>query len=311
MVAHRLEAGPATVHWGTFDARHKPVLTVRPGDQVTLDSVSGTPANMPGPPFEVPEALRRIHAELPPGPGHILTGPVAIEGAEPGDTLEVRILDVQLAWDWGYNASRPLGGALPDDFDEWHQVHLPIDRANMTSRMPWGVDLPLRPFFGVMGVAPPPAWREITSIAPRRHGGNLDNKELGPGATLYLPVHVPGALFSAGDGHAVQGDGEVNLTAIETGLVGTFEFHVRKGQPLDWPRAETRTHFITMAFDPDLDNAMVAALRDMIALIRGRSNLSAAQAYMLCSLACDLRITQVVNQNKGVHAMLPKAALHG
>jgi acetamidase/formamidase len=183
----------------------------------------------------------------------------------------------------------------------------------MTGRLPWGLDIPLRPFFGVMGVAPPASAGTVSSVPPGRHGGNIDNKELVPGAVLFLPVHVDGALFSAGDGHGAQGDGEVCLTAIETGLRGTFELHLHKstpgGKPLDWPYAETATHLITMAFDPDLDVCVTIALRDMIAAICARTGLSREDAYTLCSLAADLRITQVVNQSKGVHAMLEKRYL--
>ena len=153
--------------------------------------------------------------------------------------LEVDILDVQLRQDWGYNLIRPLAGTLPDDFHETRILNIPLDRERMVGRMPWGLDLPLKPFFGVMGVAPPPAWGRITSLIPRAMGGNLDNKELGAGAKLYLPVFVPGALFSCGDGHGVQGDGEVCVTAIETALQGRFRLTLRKDLRLDYPRAET------------------------------------------------------------------------
>ena len=179
----------------------------------------------------------------------------------------------------------------------------------MIGKLPWGLDLPLRPFFGVMGVAPPAAWGPISSAPPRRHGGNLDNKELVAGTTLYLPIHTEGALFSAGDGHGAQGDGEVNINAIETGLIGTFELIVRNDMTLEWPLAETPTHMITMAFDPDLDDCVVIALRDMIKLIQARAGISAEDAYTLCSLAADLRVTQVVNINKGIHCMLEKQYL--
>ena len=172
--------------------------------------------------------------------------------------------------------------------------------------MPWGLDLPLKPFFGVMGVAPPPAWGRITSLIPRAMGGNLDNKELGAGAKLYLPVFVPGALFSCGDGHGVQGDGEVCVTAIETALQGRFRLTLRKDLRLDYPRAETPTHYMTMAMDPDLDQCVVRALRDMIVLLGEKRNLSREDAYTLCSLAADLRVTQTVNGSKGIHCMIAK-----
>ena len=175
--------------------------------------------------------------------------------------------------------------------------------------MPWGLELPLKPFFGVTAVAPPAPWGMVSTLPPRRNGGNMDNKELVAGTTLYLPIHVDGALFSVGDGHAAQGDGEVNINAIETGLVGTFELIVRDDMKLDWPMAETPTHVMTMAFDPDLDDAVVIALRDMIKLICARTGLSREDAYTLCSLAADLRVTQVVNGSKGIHCMLEKRCL--
>ena len=181
----------------------------------------------------------------------------------------------------------------------------------MTGRLPWGLELPLQPFFGVMAVAPPAAWGSVSTLPPRRNGGNLDNKELVAGTTLYLPIHVDGALFSVGDGHGVQGDGEVCVTAIETGLVGTFELIVRDDMALDWPMAETPTHVMTMAFDPDLDACVTIALSDMLDLIAARTGLSRQEAYALCSLAADLRVTQVVNGAKGIHVMLEKRFLSG
>jgi acetamidase/formamidase len=313
MQTHRLDAAPGTVHWGFFDATLKPLLTVDPGDMVVISTVSGGADAMPkeGSGLTVPAALAAIHESVQQrlnGP-HILTGPVAVRGAKAGQVLEVRIKAIDLHYDWGYNVIRPLAGALPDDFDRARLIHIPLDRARMTGRLPWGLELPLKPFFGIMAVAPPRTWGAVASQPPRRNGGNMDNKELIAGTTLYLPIHVDGALFSAGDGHGVQGDGEVCVTAIETGLVGTFELHVRDDMTLEWPMAETPTHVITMAFDPDLDDAVVIALRDMIKLIGARSGLSREDAYMLCSLAADLRVTQVVNGTKGIHVMLEKALL--
>jgi acetamidase/formamidase len=310
MIDHELPASPGTCHWGGFDAEIPPVLTVMPGERVRLHSVSGPPEAMPEPAFHVPSELQEIHRALRPDPGpHILTGPIRIEGARPGDVLEVRILDVQLRQDWGYTRIRPLCGALPEDFPEPRLIHIALEAARMIGRMPWGTELPLRPFFGVMGVAPPPAWGRISSVQPRAHGGNLDNKELTAGSTLYLPVWNDGALFSAGDGHALQGDGEVCVTAIETAMSGTFEFHLRRDISLRFPQAETATEHITMAADADLDDAAKEALRDMIALIRRHSALDASEAYMLCSLAADVRITQLVNEQKGCHVVLTKTAL--
>ena len=312
MPHHHLHSSPETCHWGYFEAKLEPVLTIASGDEVTIETVSGGPEVVPDKSkFHIPPELAEIHAKCERLlQGHILTGPIAIEGAEPGDVLEVDILDVQLRQDWGWNLIRPLAGTLPDDFHETRILNIPLDRERMVGRMPWGLDLPLKPFFGVMGVSPPPAWGRITSLIPRAMGGNLDNKELGAGGKLYLPVFVPGALFSCGDGHGVQGDGEVCITAIETGLVGTFELIARSDMgPLEWPMAETPTHVMTMAFDPDLDDCVVIALRDMIKLICARTGISREDAYTLCSLAADLRVTQVVNGAKGIHVMLEKKLL--
>jgi len=303
-----LKASPETVHWGWFDARLAPVLTVDSGAQVVIESVSGGPNNLPAE-GTVPPELLDIHARAERRQvGHILTGPVAVRGAERGDMLEVRILDVAPRMDWGYTACRTLGGALPGEF-EAAQIHSVIDIERRTARLPWGTELALQPFFGVMGVAPPAGWGEISTIQPRAHGGNLDNKELGAGSTLYLPVWAEGALFSCGDGHGIQGDGEVCLTAIETGLRGTFEFHLHKARGWDYPRAETPTHLITMGMHEDLDTAARDALRRMIDWVSEISDLSRTDAYMLMSLTGDMRITQVVNGEKGSHAMLAKSVL--
>ncbi len=310
MAHHDLPSTPETVHWGYFEASRRAVLEVESGDTVTIDCLSGEPDDLPEPPFEVMAEHRAVHARCERGPGpHFMTGPVWVGGAEAGDVLEVRILDCKLRQDWGWNLIQPLLGTLPEDFNEQRRLHIPIEREAMVARLPWGAEVPLRPFFGVLGVAPPPAWGRISSVQPRAHGGNMDNKELVAGTTLYLPVFNPGALFSAGDGHGVQGDGEVCLTALETCMTGTFELILRKDLSLAMPRAETPGHYITMGMNEDLDDAAKQALRDMIALIRERANLSAEDAYTLCSLTADLRITQLVDGNKGVHAMLPKAAL--
>ena len=311
-VSHEIAASPETVHWGIFDAALPPVLEVDSGDTVTLHTVSGGPDIMPAEGFDILPEHPIIHAKVEAAQaGHIMTGPVAVRGARPGDMLEIRILDVSLRQNWGWNRIRPLAGTLPEDFPELTLTHIPLDRDRMTGRMPWGVDLPLSPFFGVMGVAPPREWGRITSIIPRAHGGNLDIKALGAGATLYLPVFNDGALFSAGDGHAVQGDGEVDGTAIETCLSGTFQLVLHKGSAIAMPRAETATHYMTTGIDPSLDAAAKQALREMIVLIQEKANLSREEAYMLCSLAADLHVSQTVNVHKGIHVMLAKSALHG
>jgi acetamidase/formamidase len=268
-----------------FDATFSPVLTVQPGDTVVLRSVSGSPPVMPPPEagFKVPSALDDILAAKLPSLGtHLVTGPVAIAGAEPGDMLEVCIDAIELGADWGYCAFHPLVGSLPEEFPFRDVSHIPVDVAKKTCKLPWGPELPLAPFFGVMAVAPPPAYGTISTREPREHGGNLDNKELTAGSTLFLPVWVPGANFSAGDGHGVQGDGEVCINALEICLMGKFTFKLHKGggagKPLlQIPRAETHTHYISMGLNADLDLAMKHALQEMIAFICQRTGWTAAR----------------------------------
>ena len=318
MASHNIPALPETIQIGIFDAAIPPVVTVASGDTVTLECVSGGPHTYPpmGSSFIVPPALRAINEAATAGRrGHIITGPVAIEGAMPGDTLEVNIDAIELGADWGFCGFRPLHGTIPEDFPEAFLSHIAVDRARGTCRLPHGLELKLAPFFGVMGVAPPPAYGAISTIEPREHGGNIDNKELIAGTKLFLPVWAPGGLFSAGDGHGVQGDGEVCINALEICLTGTFRLilHSRAGHPregsaaLSYPRAETPDHFISMGMDSDLDQAMKKALREMIAFICSRTALSRQEAYQLCSLAVDFRVTQTVNGEKGVHGMLKRS----
>jgi acetamidase/formamidase len=306
-----IEPSPETVHWGFFDASLTPIATIKSGERVTMSSVSGAPDMMPGPPLVIPPALPAIHASSKRRmvPGHMCTGPVAVAGAKAGQVLQVDIERIDAYYDWGYVHVRPLVGALPDDFPEMRVIHANLDRASNAWRLPWGHSVPFAPFFGVMAVAPPAAWGTIGTPPPRRNAGNLDNKELVAGTTLYLPIFTEGALFSVGDGHGAQGDGEVCINAVETGLTGTFRLTVRDDMELKWPMAETPTHMMTMAFDPDLDDCVVIALREMIKLICARTGISREDAYTLCSLAADLRVTQVVNGAKGIHVMLEKKLL--
>lgn len=308
---HHLSATPGTVHWGSFSASYPAVLRIASGDSVTFDCLSGGPEDLPPASFEILPGHREAIAACPRGPGpHFMTGPVWVNGAKPGHVLEVRIEDVWLRSDWGWNVIRPLMGALPEEFPYLRRLHFAIDRQSMTAALPWGGKLALKPFFGVMGVAPPAAYGAISSREPREHGGNLDIKDLGPGATLYLPVWNEGALFSVGDGHAIQGDGEVCLTALETCLGGTFRLILREDLSFRFPRAETQTHYMTIGLNEDLDEAARQAVRDMIRWIGEIAGLAAADAYSLCSLVCDLHVSQIVDGNKGIHAMLPKSALH-
>ena len=312
---HRLEATPETVVWGYYDSTTPPVLRIRSGESVEMHSLIVTgPEGLEAaglPPEQVQQALRDVHREVERGGPHILTGPVYIEGAEPGDVLEVRIREVRPAVPYATNTfSR--GGFLPEDFPHSRTRLFPLDLGRGVADFGEGIEIPLRPFFGSMGVAPPPEAGRIGSGPPWIHAGNLDNKELTAGSILYIPVHVEGALFHAGDGHAAQGDGEVSLTALETSLIGTFEFVVRKDMgPLDWPRAETPEAWITMGMHEDLTEAARIAVREMIAFLSEERGLTPDDAYMLTSMAVDLRITQLVDGKRGVHAMLPKSLFAG
>ena len=305
---HHLNPSPKTVHWGHFDAALPAVLEVDSGDTVVIDTVSGGRNEVLDDGLFRPDH-REIVDTVPQimGP-HILTGPIAVRGAEPGDTLEVRIQSIELTADWGWNIIRPLKGALPEDFPNLSRRIIPIDRQAGVARLPWGVDVPLQPFFGIVGVAPPPGYGRVSSIEPREYGGNIDNKEFVPGTSLFLPVFVPGAHVSVGDGHAVQGDGEVCLTALETCLKGRFQLVLHK-QSLDFPRAITPTHYIAMGMNLDLDDAAQQALRNMIAWLVELKSWQPEEAYVFCSLACDLHVTQLVDGNKGIHAMVSRSVL--
>ncbi len=313
---HHLPATPDSVRLGVFDAAIPPVLTVEPGDSVAMECLSGGPEVMPADTvrFPISDQLRAIHAAPSFRLGtHMITGPVAVRGAMPGDMLEVRIDSVEPGADWGYCGFRPLAGTLPEDFDSRFLSHIPVDRARGVCRLPWGPELKLAPFFGIMGVAPPAGHGRLSSREPRAFGGNLDNKELVAGSTLFLPVFVPGANFSAGDGHGLQGDGEVCVNALEMALNGRFTLLLHKGSPeaplLRMPRAETPEYWISMGLNEDLDQAMKQALREMIAFICARTGLTREQAYQTCSLAVDFRVTQTVNGEKGIHGMLRKGLL--
>jgi acetamidase/formamidase len=236
-----------------------------------------------------------------------LNGPVYIEEAEPGDTLEVRIRKIDLAIPYAYNAFGPTRGFLPYDFPYRMMKIIPLDRERMVAKFAPGIEIPLHPFFGSMGVAPPESYGKVDSAPPGLHAGNMDNKELVAGTTLLLPVHARGALFEIGDGHAGQGNGEVDITALETSLTGTMEFIVHKGTNQKYPRAETPTHYISMGFHQELYEATRIAVREMIDFLVAEKHMTRDDAYMLTSVAGDVDITELVDGNKGVHVMMPKA----
>ena len=309
-----LAATPSTVIWGYYSAKAKPVLTVHSGDTVRVQTLSTCGSNdrleeEGVAPADIPSYNADIYREVKDkGPGgHILTGPVAIAEAEPGDVLEIQILKIDIDTSWACNGFAAGRGFLPNDYPYGGSKIIPLDRSRMMAHFAPAIDIPLRPFFGSMGLAPPPSAGRIDSAPPWMHAGNMDNKELVAGTTLYIPVHAKGALFEVGDGHAGQGNGEVDITAMETFLTGTFRFVVHKDQHLLWPRAETPTHYISMGFSPDLKEATTLAVRDMINFLVDQKHLSRDDAYMLTSVAVDVDITQLVDGNVGVHAMCPKS----
>jgi len=313
---HVLRAGPRTVAFGHYDPASAPVLRIRSGDIVEVTTMlTNSPTGLERlglPPEKVQPELRAIYDSVPreergPG-GHILTGPIFVEGAAQGDILEVRILDVRLPIDYGYNGCSGFVRAL---CEQPRSRLITLDRDRMRAEIAPGILVPLRPFFGSMGVAPPPDSGRVGSNPPGKHAGNMDNQELVAGTTLYIPVHVPGALFQVGDGHAAQGDGEVNQTGLETSLSGRLQFFVRKGRTIEWPRAETDTHHILMGFDPELAAATEIAIREAVGFLQERAGIARGEAYAVVSMACDLRITELVDGNVGVHVMVPKSILAG
>jgi acetamidase/formamidase len=306
---HKLTASLETTHTGFFDGTIPPVLTIESGDTVVMNSMMLMDGQLRcGMTLDELIVIRQAYIARQVGP-HTLTGPIFVKGAEPGDVLEVRIKKLVPA-DCGVNYHFPTKmniGGLPEDFPVGQFKTLKLDVKNMKTIFAPGVVIPLKPFFGVMGVAPKPGEKK-PAAAPDYHGGNMDNKELVAGTTLYLPVNVLGGLFSAGDAHATQGDGEVNITAIETAMKeAVLQFIVRKDMKIERPMGETRTHWIAMGFHKDLNEAVKIALRDAIQFISQTKGLTPDDAYSLASLAVDLRVTQIVDGNKGIHAMIPKA----
>ncbi len=306
-----IKATPTTVAWGYYSGAAKPVLTVHSGDTVTMQTLStcGSATHLKDlgvKEADIPPYTQPIYDQVKDkGPGgHILTGPVAIEEAEPGDVLEVQILKVDLDTNFACNGFGLGRGFLPQEFPYSRTKIIPLDRDRMLANFAPGIAIPLHPFFGSMGVAP--AGGKIDSAPPYAHAGNMDNKELVAGTTLYIPVAAKGALFEAGDGHAGQGNGEVDITALETYLTGTFRFIVHKHQELRWPRAETPTAYISMGFSKDLKEATELAVEDMIRFLVEEKHLTRDEAYMLTSVAIDVDITQLVDGNVGVHAICPK-----
>jgi acetamidase/formamidase len=341
--AHRVASRPETVVWGEFPADRAPVVTIRSGETVAIDTLSHQGATQETDPVEFLAALgvtrdeilqdaldfwRTRGARPREGRGqHILTGPIYVDGAAPGDTLEVQILDFALRTPFGINSSGPASGVLASSYPGTVATDKPpvgAPRLIRTGRengravafLTPDIVIPLRPFMGTMAVAPPSARIGQPGIAvegvqssrpPGAYGGNLDFKDLTAGSSLFLPVFHPGARFYVGDPHSAQGDGEVNGTAIEHSLTGTFRFIVHKGRPIALPRAETPTHYVVMGIDLDLDRAMRIATEQAVEFLTREKGLGPADAYVLASIACDFHVAEAVDLTQVIVGKIPKA----
>jgi len=305
-----LKAIPGNIQWGHYDADAKPVISVKSGETIRVETVSGNPdvlTRLGAPDDDNLKELKTIYAQVKdrgPGP-HLLTGPIAVESAAPGNVLQVDILEIHPRSPYGFNVFGPTAGILLDEFPYAKQKLIPLNTSTMICEFAPNIRFPARPFFGSIGVAPTNG--RVHSSPPGYYAGNLDNKELVAGTTLYIPVLRPEALLNIGDGHLAMGDGEVDVTAVESPLTGVLRLTVRKDMHLLYPRAETSTHYITMGFHETLDEAARRATREMVEYLATTRGLSREDAYMLTSVAVDMHVTQVVDGVRGVHMMLPKA----
>ncbi|MEM1172189.1 MAG: acetamidase/formamidase family protein [Cyanobacteria bacterium P01_H01_bin.35] len=315
MSHHILKANCQTVHLGGFSHELEPALIINSGDSVDVETYTGyylydqAPKDFLNPEFL--EICHNLPAERKVGPGpHLLTGPIYINDAQPGDVLEIILENIYPSLPMGFNSIRRGWGALPEEFTEPKLNFIPLSLEKKFAEFPpkSGIKIPLQPFFGILGVATENTQR--SSIPPGSYGGNIDCRELQVGSRIFLPVFVPGGFFSIGDGHSAQGDGEINVTAIETSMNGTIQIKLRKDLQLTFPMAETSSDIISFGFGKTLDSAFELALKQMISWLEKFVGLSAEDAYILCSLAVNFHITQVVNiPQKGVHGMLPKFIL--
>lgn len=330
---HFLPATPATVHWGFFDPRQPPVLTVSSGDLVQIETLTHHAGDAPD--LLMDQGIADVSAAVTdrgPGP-HLLTGPIKVEGARPGDVLQVDILSAEprlaygsnLAAHWGHlydelpgervtvyelDVDALLGRAL-FGYD-WTTTPLATEPGTIVAPDPAarepalpGVVVPLRPHFGTMGVAPAEPER-VSSVPPGDHGGNVDNWRIGAGGRMYYPVQATGALLSVGDPHVSQGDGEISGTALEASLNGLLRLTIRRDLPFTVPVLETATELLVHGFGNTLDAAMKAAALRTLGVLERSFGVSGRDAYSFMSVAVDFTITQVVDQRQGVHARIDK-----
>jgi acetamidase/formamidase len=315
-----LKSTPDTVLWGYIAANLPPALTIKSGQTVEIEALShqglttnkdpekffagyGIPSN------EVLADAKNVYAEVkrPKGASvHILTGPIYVEGAEPGDTLEVRVHDIKFRVPYGVNNTGPGKGVLPKLLKEATAKLIRVDLERRVALFSNDIQIPLNPFMGIMAVSPPTSLGLVSSTPPGAWGGNIDLKFTGIGSSLFLPVFNKGGQFFTGDGHAVQGDGEVDGGAIEISLKPTLQFIVHKGKTIKQPRVETATDYLTTGLDVDLNVAMRIALQEAVDFLQEEKGMSAADAYALCSLAVDLGIGEAVDIVNLVYAKIPK-----
>jgi acetamidase/formamidase len=317
-----LRSTPQNVSWGWIAADRQPVLRVSSGQTVRIDTVSNQGMNAgrdPAPyltaagipPEQVlqdqKDIFREVRHEQAAG-SHVLTGPVYVEGAEPGDMLEVRVLDVECRVPYGVNSTGAGWGALPKLLDGPASMVIKLDPDRGVAFFPGGIEVPLAPFMGIIAVAPPPPFPRVSTKPPGRYGGNMDMRHLIAGATLYLPVFHAGALLYAGDGHGAQGDGEVDGSALEMSLTPTLQLLVHKGAGKDmtWPRVEDAAHYYPMGMDGDLEVALGNAVQEAVNFLQRNAGLTPAEAYALCTLNVDFRIGEAVNVVKMVYGVIPK-----
>ena len=317
---HLIRSIPKNMVYGYYGADVPPVATVKNGDIVEIQTINTAGINKKDPEAffkqnnmpldeharDVIDILKNVLPD-PKLYGHMLTGPIFIEGAEAGDTLEVRILDIKLRSNYGVNSVWPKGGALPEGVTTPESFVYRYNLKKQTASFKEGIEIPIRPFMGVMAVSPPAEVGRVSSIPPAFFGGNLDLKHLVKGTTLFLPISVKGALFTTGDCHAAEGNGEVSGVAIEASLSLVAQFIVRKDKPIKHVIAETPTHFITIGLDADLTKAMKNATTNAINFIKDELGYTFNEALSITSTGVDLEVTQVVDQTLGVHAMIPKA----
>jgi acetamidase/formamidase len=317
-----LRSTPENVSWGWIAGDRQPVLSVKSGQTIRIDTVTHQGINTAKDPVaffgaagiapedvqpEAKEIYGKVRREGSAGP-HLLTGPIRVEGARPDDMLEVRVLDVEIRVPYGVNATGPGSGAAPDLLAEATQKIIKLDLKRNVALFSKEVEVPLAPFMGIVAVAPPPELKRVSTKPPGAFGGNIDFRHLVAGSTLYLPVFNDGALFYTGDGHACQGDGEVDGTAIEISLTPTMQLivHPDAGKAMKWPRAEDASNYYSMGMDTDLDAALRNAIVEAVEFLKGRAGLSATEAYALCSLAVDFRIGEAVNNVQMVYGVIPK-----